>query len=77
MKCRDLIARDRNVYNPSKDVGESPLRAEKHDSRLSTLVFSLYFRSRNLCEEIHWSVCYSEQSITGPSHYKERAHCGQ
>ena len=57
----DLIERDRNVYDPSKDAGACPLGTEEHHSRFSTLVVSLYLRSGNLCEEIHWSVRYSQQ----------------
>ena len=65
------------MYNPSKDAGVCPLGTEKYDSHFSTLVSGLYLRSRNLCEQIYWSVRYSEKSITSLLHLKERTHCGQ
>ena len=38
----------------NKDAVVSPLGTEKQCSRSFTLVFGLYLRSGNLCEQIHW-----------------------
>ena len=65
------------MYNSNKDAGVCLLGTEMQYSRFSMLVSGLYLRSRNFCEQIHRSVRYSEQSITSPLYFKERAHCGQ
>ena len=39
-----------------------------HVCGMEVLLVRLDFLSRNLCEEIHRSLCYSQWSSTGPLH---------